>query len=166
MTPGSPAHLPACQTQTNPRKPAMQTKPHRHTQGTDGVMYSATLASLRAQEPVRIAGFAHHPSPPSHPTVTYRPIYSFPTAGAILDRFLHHAITVPITVPITGCSYRVKDSLPAAPEQKKPKRSPAHATAESASWLPSRSRLVYPATHLKGLPKPQNLIPKMNPGGG
>jgi hypothetical protein len=38
-----------------------------------------------------------------------------PTAGAILDRFLHHAITI----PITGRSYRVKDSLPPAPEAKK-----------------------------------------------
>ena len=31
-----------------------------------------------------------------------------PTAGAILDRFLHHAITI----AISGRSYRVKDSLP------------------------------------------------------
>ena len=35
------------------------------------------------------------------------------TAGAILDRFLRHAIRI----PITGRSYRVKDSLP--PENKK-----------------------------------------------
>jgi len=37
-----------------------------------------------------------------------------PTAGAILDRFLHHAITF----AITGRSYRVKDSLPPPPEPK------------------------------------------------
>ena len=35
-----------------------------------------------------------------------------PTAGAILDRFLHHAVTI----PITGRSYRIKDSLPPAAE--------------------------------------------------
>jgi len=40
-----------------------------------------------------------------------------PTAGAILDRFLHHAITL----AISGRSYRVKDSLPAAAEPKKHK---------------------------------------------
>src|SRR5258708_21771613 len=33
-----------------------------------------------------------------------------PTAGAILDRFLHHATSI----AITGRSYRIKDSLPAA----------------------------------------------------
>ena len=37
-----------------------------------------------------------------------------PTAGAILDRFLHHAITF----AITGRSYRVKDSLPTAQTKK------------------------------------------------
>ena len=38
-----------------------------------------------------------------------------PTAGAILDRFLHHAIAI----AIHGRSYRIKDSLPpAAPNQK------------------------------------------------
>src|SRR5271163_453952 len=42
-----------------------------------------------------------------------------PTAGAILDRFLHHAITL----PITGRSYRVKDSLPVAAEAKKQRKS-------------------------------------------
>ncbi len=40
-----------------------------------------------------------------------------PTAGAILDRFLHHAIAI----AITGRSYRVKDSLPAT-ENKKPRK--------------------------------------------
>ena len=37
-----------------------------------------------------------------------------PAATAILDRFLHHAITF----AITGRSYRVKDSLPPPPEPK------------------------------------------------
>ena len=37
-----------------------------------------------------------------------------PTAGAILDRFLHHAITI----AVNGRSYRVKDSLPQATEPK------------------------------------------------
>jgi DNA replication protein DnaC len=35
-----------------------------------------------------------------------------PTAGAILDRFLHHAVAI----EITGRSYRGKDSLPVQPE--------------------------------------------------
>ncbi len=51
-----------------------------------------------------------------------------PTAGAILDRFLHHAITI----AITGRSYRVKDSLP-TPEPKKTKKSPETPPAEGAS---------------------------------
>ena len=53
-----------------------------------------------------------------------------PTAGAILDRFLHHAITI----AITGRSYRIKDSLPAAPEAKKIKKSNEPSTAGGASW--------------------------------
>jgi DNA replication protein DnaC len=40
-----------------------------------------------------------------------------PTAGAILDRFLHHAITL----AISGRSYRVKDSLPPAAEARRKK---------------------------------------------
>ena len=53
-----------------------------------------------------------------------------PTAGAILDRFLHHAITI----AITGRSYRVKDSLPAVPETgKAKKKSNEPSTAGSAS---------------------------------
>lgn len=52
-----------------------------------------------------------------------------PTAGAILDRFLHHAITL----AISGRSYRVKDSLPVAPSSGKPRKSPPHATAVTAS---------------------------------
>ena len=42
-----------------------------------------------------------------------------PTAGAILDRFLHHAITI----AINGRSYRVKDSLPTPPESKQSRKS-------------------------------------------
>ncbi len=41
-----------------------------------------------------------------------------PTAGAILDHFLHHAITI----ATSGRSHRVKDSLPAAPEDKKQRK--------------------------------------------
>ncbi len=49
-----------------------------------------------------------------------------PTAGAILDRFLHHAIAG----AITGRSYRVKDSLPAT-ENKKPRKPNEPSTATS-----------------------------------
>ena len=52
-----------------------------------------------------------------------------PTAGAILDRFLHHAITI----AITGRSYRIKDSLPAAPQARKIKKSNEPSTAGGAS---------------------------------
>jgi len=53
-----------------------------------------------------------------------------PTAGAILDRFLHHAITI----AIGGRSYRVKDSLPLATESKKAKqKSNEPSTAGAAS---------------------------------
>jgi DNA replication protein DnaC len=52
-----------------------------------------------------------------------------PTAGAILDRFLHHAITL----AISGRSYRVKDSLPVAPKTKPQKKSNENATAGAAS---------------------------------
>lgn len=52
-----------------------------------------------------------------------------PTAGAILDRFLHHAIAI----PITGRSYRVKDSLPSPPENKKTKKHHEPSTAGAAS---------------------------------
>ena len=52
-----------------------------------------------------------------------------PTAGAILDRFLHHAITI----AITGRSYRIKDSLPPAPESKKTKKPNEPPTAGAAS---------------------------------
>ncbi len=52
-----------------------------------------------------------------------------PTAGAILDRFLHHAITI----AITGRSYRIKDSLPLAPENKKTRKSSEPSTAGGAS---------------------------------
>ena len=52
-----------------------------------------------------------------------------PTAGAILDRFLHHAIRI----PITGRSYRVKDSVPPPAEDKKTKETNKPSTAEPAS---------------------------------
>jgi DNA replication protein DnaC len=52
-----------------------------------------------------------------------------PTAGAILDRFLHHAITL----PITGRSYRVKDSLPPKPEKTPQPKSRERSTAGAAS---------------------------------
>jgi len=51
-----------------------------------------------------------------------------PTAGAILDRFLHHAIAI----AITGRSYRIKDSLP-PPESTKAKKSNEPRTAGAAS---------------------------------
>ena len=52
-----------------------------------------------------------------------------PTAGAILDRFLHHAIAL----AISGRSYRVKDSLPVRAETKKTKKTSEPPTTESAS---------------------------------
>ena len=52
-----------------------------------------------------------------------------PTAGAILDRFLHHAITI----AIAGRSYRIKDSLPPVPEAKKSKKPNEPLTAGAAS---------------------------------
>ena len=52
-----------------------------------------------------------------------------PTAGAILDRFLHHAITI----AITGRSYRIKDSLPEAPENKKSRKPNEPLAAGAAS---------------------------------
>ncbi len=51
-----------------------------------------------------------------------------PTAGAILDRFLHHAVQV----VISGRSYRVKDSLPGA-KTPKPSKSRDHTAAGAAS---------------------------------
>jgi IstB-like ATP binding protein len=50
-----------------------------------------------------------------------------PTAGAILDRFLHHANVI----SINGRSYRVKDA-PLAPQARKPK-SLAQAAASSTT---------------------------------
>jgi DNA replication protein DnaC len=52
-----------------------------------------------------------------------------PTAGAILDRFLHHAITI----TITGRSYRVKDTLPPPAEIKKARKPNEPSTAGAAS---------------------------------
>jgi len=51
-----------------------------------------------------------------------------PTAGAILDRFLHHAITI----PITGRSYRLKDVPLAGVEPKKIRKSSEPSSDESA----------------------------------
>jgi len=48
-----------------------------------------------------------------------------PTAGAILDRFLHHA---PV-IAITGKSYRVKDAATLAPQNPKATKGPADETA-------------------------------------
>lgn len=52
-----------------------------------------------------------------------------PTAGAILDRFLHHAQVI----AITGKSYRVKDASAANGESKKHRKSNEPATAGAAS---------------------------------
>ena len=52
-----------------------------------------------------------------------------PTAGAILDRFLHHAITI----AITGRSYRIKDAPVASAEGQKDKKSRSQSTAGAAS---------------------------------
>jgi len=52
-----------------------------------------------------------------------------PTAGAILDRFLHHAMAI----AITGRSYRVKDSLTATAENKNAKKSNEPLAAGAAS---------------------------------
>ena len=51
-----------------------------------------------------------------------------PTAGAILDRFLHHAQVI----AITGKSYRVKDA-PAANRTQKNRKSNEPSTAGAAS---------------------------------
>jgi DNA replication protein DnaC len=52
-----------------------------------------------------------------------------PTAGAILDRFLHHAKIM----AITGKSYRVKEAPAISQETKKGRKSNEPATAEPAS---------------------------------
>ena len=52
-----------------------------------------------------------------------------PTAGAILDRFLHHAQVI----AITGKSYRVKEAPGINPENKKQRKSNEPATAGGAS---------------------------------
>lgn len=53
-----------------------------------------------------------------------------PTAGAILDRFLHHATQV----VIRGRSYRIKDSLSAYLPEEKNAKSKEPPTAGAASW--------------------------------
>ena len=52
-----------------------------------------------------------------------------PTAGAILDRFLHHAQVI----PITGRSYRVKEAPIVSPEAKKGRKPTEPSTAGGAS---------------------------------
>ncbi len=52
-----------------------------------------------------------------------------PTAGAILDRFLHHAQVV----AITGRSYRVKDVPVVEPEGKKTRKATETSAAGAAS---------------------------------
>jgi DNA replication protein DnaC len=58
-----------------------------------------------------------------------------PTAGAILDRFLHHAILI----AINGRSYRIKDAALAgtASTAKRPARAPRTATAETPAAPPA-----------------------------
>jgi len=52
-----------------------------------------------------------------------------PTAGAILDRFLHHAKVI----AITGRSYRVKEAPGLTPETKKSRKSNEPPAAGAAS---------------------------------
>jgi len=52
-----------------------------------------------------------------------------PTAGAILDRFLHHAQVI----AITGKSYRVKEAPGVSTENKKSRKANEPATAGAAS---------------------------------
>ena len=59
-----------------------------------------------------------------------------PSATAILDRFLHHAAIVTITI-ITGRSYRLKDH---AAEEAMPKTRSAKQPAESKTAQPDARR--------------------------
>jgi hypothetical protein len=52
-----------------------------------------------------------------------------PTAGAILDRFLHHAQVI----AITGKSYRVKNATVRNPQNKLGRKPTEPSTAEPAS---------------------------------
>jgi DNA replication protein DnaC len=52
-----------------------------------------------------------------------------PTAGAILDRFLHHAQVI----AITGKSYRVKEAPVVSQENKKQRKPNEPSTAKPAS---------------------------------
>ncbi len=52
-----------------------------------------------------------------------------PTAGAILDRFLHHAQVI----PITGKSYRVKEAPVITQGNRKNRKANERATAGAAS---------------------------------
>lgn len=64
-----------------------------------------------------------------------------PTAGAILDRFLHHAILI----PITGRSYRVKDAAlaaagPAPSKSKRRTQPPEPGEPASTNAQPAQAR--------------------------
>jgi hypothetical protein len=62
----------------------------------------------------------------NHPLEDWGKLLSdVPTAEAILDRVLHHAITI----TITGRSYRVKDAPLAGPEPKKKRPAEAESAA-------------------------------------
>jgi hypothetical protein len=54
-----------------------------------------------------------------------------PTAGAILDRFLHHAQTI----AITGRSYGLKDHATLSGKEEKPRRSNPSPTTQAARRL-------------------------------
>jgi hypothetical protein len=56
-----------------------------------------------------------------------------PTAGAILDRFLHHAQTI----AITGRSYRLKDHAVAAGKEDKNKKSKVQSDEPSTAGAAS-----------------------------
>jgi hypothetical protein len=76
-----------------------------------------------------------------------------PTDGAILDRFLHHAITI----AITGRSYRIKDSLPAPP--RKQKGSEIERTFDRRTGeLRLKAPVLLVLTAVKRLPEKRNLI--------
>jgi IstB-like ATP binding protein len=56
-----------------------------------------------------------------------------PTAGAILDRFLHHAQTI----ATTGGSYRLKDHAAVAGKEDKNKRTKSKSNESSSAELAS-----------------------------
>jgi hypothetical protein len=64
-----------------------------------------------------------------HEAAMVKLLCDVPTAGAILDRFLHHAQVI----AITGKSYRVKEAPGVSPENKKSWKTNEPATAGAAS---------------------------------